>query len=258
METRFVDFLESRTFLSVGGDDFELAVDPGITEQGVMMPMVATTSAATRAIIPLKKGYYSGKTSMGGKTGNIILQVASVSSTAFSGTIKSADWGAFSVTVSGKISGNKVTFSGKNSYTQIKSFSGSVSGSILSGKLSVVQNGLSVSGNFSGTYAKTAPAMGNVIEPNVKNTSYNIKTNEGDRFVLAITNQIDGKIWGTVGGSKFTGVILSTGEFRIITKESDGKTDVTGKLKSSKMEGEWKWYGNDGDKGSGTFTGTKR
>src|SRR5512145_2022363 len=112
MTMKYVDYLESRTFLSAGGDDFELAVDPGITEQGVMMPMIASTSTATRATIPLKKGFYSSKTSMGGKYGNIILQVASVSATAFSGTIKSADWGAFSVTVTGKISGNKVTFTG--------------------------------------------------------------------------------------------------------------------------------------------------
>jgi len=254
MASLFVDTLESRRLLSGVGDDYELAVDPGISEAGVMMPM----SAPTRAASTVKKGFYSGKTTLDEKKGSLILQVSSVSTTAFSGTFKSADWGAFSVTVTGKISSGAVTFSGKNSYTQIKSFKGTISGSTLSGKLSIVQNGLSVSGNFTGIYAKTSPAMGNVIEPKMLG-SYAIKSSDNNRTKsMVISKQVDGKVWGKLDGSAITGVILSDGAFKVIMKESDGKALIMGKLKSSKMSGEWEWYGNNGDTESGTFTGTRK
>jgi hypothetical protein len=247
-----LDLLESRTFLSSvmpgGGDD-------------VPVQDVAALRTPARAAASVKKGWYQGTATLEGMQGKLYLQVLSVSGGTFTGNLKSADWGAFTVTVNGKVTNAVVTLTGKNATTHIKSLKGTLSGKTLAGSLTLTQMGLSaIKGTFTCLYTSTAPRIANVKEPSVVG-EYQVVSSDGFEAVMSIERQEDGKFWGRMDRKlPITGVILNNGLFGARVKEDNGSVSLRGQWDPATgvLTGEWEKQRQDGTFKRGTFTATRQ
>jgi hypothetical protein len=259
MSSFFMDSLEPRMFLSVGVD---IEASDG-TESD--LNLVATLNTTTKASGTLKKGWYKGSGTLKDESGSLYLQVQSIASGKITGKLQSAEWGAFSVSVSGSFAGGVVSLTGKNSDTNIKSFKGTLSGSKLSGTSTIVQMGVTVKGKFAISYTSSAPGLTNVKEPSVLG-SYDLSVDGKNQGVMYITKQVDGKFWGKVEKekekktTKITGVILASGHFGLYAKESEGYTIGFGTRDPSTgtISGDAEWHDNSGDTETQTFKLTKK
>jgi len=251
----FIESLETRQFLSVSLPHVSAPQD------APEMVMAASPVAAATKVIQAV-GNYSCTAKFDGEPGLMILKITSQKSIAVSGSLYSMDWGGFNIAITGTIDAQgTLTLKGSNKTFKLKRFTVQVASNAasLTGSCSIVQMGISATakvklGKLSKAPPRATPAKAPSLLGSYNGTAYSNTGDHPNSVSLAFTKQDGGHIWGKDDqGEAITGVVLKDGRFRLITRESDGYTIITGKLqKKGVLTGDWAWFGQDGPD-SGTF-----
>lgn len=247
--------LEQRQLLSVSVPSGSMP-----SADGDLAEMATMQAAKVAAKVANVLGNYSSKVSFGEEPGQMVLQITSQKGSKVAGRLYSSEWGGFEVAVAGTVDvKGKLVLSGRNATLTLKKLTLQVGpkGATLQGSCSLVQMRILVSstihfGKLRKAPPKPAPAKAPAIVGSYRGYAYDEDGSKSGK-TMTITKQDGGRIWGNADGSPLTGVVLKDGRFRVIVREEDGYTDVTGKVaRNGSMEGDWEYKGNDGT-GSGTF-----